>query len=398
MTTAVVAFNRLLPLLSIVHLERMLINELNDHFNIDHNLFLFDASVDTNRFINMEGQVDTTPKSLYIFEDINGNITGLKFLNKTISNNELLIVAPSSSFSSTNLSLLMQVKEIRRLRLKIKIGFFFSHIIPGDDLQRVFEWCWKNRIINIFATMYAHNSSNSLRVLNSFTYNPFGKFKVINVTDTSFDHFFLSQASNFRLHELQIGEDRKNAKISDLWLIIFRVLNCSYKFMEHQVDMRDRQGTLDKNPTIDIFTNTYTTKSSEIVSIYPVYMSQYSILVPEALPYSEFTSYLQNILSSKFYVLSSIIIAATILLLCVIRFKKEKKMQFYGCVTDVLNLLMNDNSSVKYQKLNQLEGFIIVPLTFVGLVLVNGILSTLQSHIAKPYLQHQINSAEDIYR
>ncbi len=390
MTTAVVAFNRLLPLLSVVHLERMLINELNGHFNIDHNLFLLDASVDTDRFINMEGQVDTIPKSLYVFEDTNGNITGLKFLSKNMSNNELLIVAPDSNFSSSNLNLLMQVKVIQRLRLNIKIGFFFSHIIPGDDLQRVFEWCWKNRIINIFATMYAKNS-NSLRVLNSFTYNPFGKFTVINVTSRSFDHFFLSQTSNFRLYQLQVGENKNYSHISDLWPIIFRVLNCSYKLIEGQ-------SALDKYPNIDIFSYLHVTKNSANVKIYPHHETAYTILVPDALPYSEFTSYLQNILSSKFYVLSSIIIAATILLLCVIRYKKEKKMQFFGCVADVLNLLMNDNGNIKYQKLNQLEGFIIVPLTFVGLVIVNGTLSSLQSHIAKPYLQHQINSAEDIYR
>ncbi len=397
MTSALAIFNRLLPLLSVVHSERMLINELNGHFNIDHNLFLLDASVDTDRFINMEGQVDTIPKSLFVFEDLNGNITGLKLLIKNMSNNELLIVAPSSNFSSTNLNLLTQVKEIQRLRLKIKIRIFFSHIIPGDDLQLVFEWCWKNRIINIFATMYAHNS-NSLRVLNSFTYNPFGKFKVINVTTRSFDHFFLSQLSNFRLYELQIGEDKKSARINDLWLLIFHVLNCSYKLMEDEGFLQEKQITLYKYPTIDMFTVLYTTKSSQYVSIDPVRINTYTILVPEALPYSEFTSYLQNILSSKFYVLFLIVIAVIIVILCVIRYKKEKKMQFFECVTDVLNLLMNDNGNVKYQKLSHLEGFIIVPLTFVGLVIVNGILSALQSHIAKPFLQHQINSLDDIYR
>lgn len=64
---------------------------------------------------------------------------------------------------------------------------------------------------------------------------------------------------------------------------------------------------------------------------------------------------------------------------------------------DVLNLLYNDNGYIKYQQLSRAEVCIIVPLTFVGFVFVNGILSNLQSYVTQPVLQSQIRTVDNIY-
>lgn len=66
-------------------------------------------------------------------------------------------------------------------------------------------------------------------------------------------------------------------------------------------------------------------------------------------------------------------------------------------VTDVLKLLMNDNVHIKYQKLSRAEFFVIGPLTFVGFVIVNGILSNIKTYLIRPVLQSQILTLEDIY-
>lgn len=66
-------------------------------------------------------------------------------------------------------------------------------------------------------------------------------------------------------------------------------------------------------------------------------------------------------------------------------------------VADVFNLLLNDNEHIKYRQLFRVECFVIVPLTFVGLIVVNGILSALTSHLTRPTFQPQINTAEEIY-
>jgi len=70
----------------------------------------------------------------------------------------------------------------------------------------------------------------------------------------------------------------------------------------------------------------------------------------------------------------------------------------FQSVADVLNLLMNDNGYIRYQQLSCAEVFLIVPLTFVGFVIVNGILSNLKSYLTRPVLQPQIDTIEDIYR
>lgn len=54
---------------------------------------------------------------------------------------------------------------------------------------------------------------------------------------------------------------------------------------------------------------------------------------------------------------------------------------------DVFNLLIFDNGFINYQSMYSVENFLIVPLTFVGLVFINGILSNYISYITQPVLQ-----------
>lgn len=59
---------------------------------------------------------------------------------------------------------------------------------------------------------------------------------------------------------------------------------------------------------------------------------------------------------------------------------------------------MNDNICIKYQRLSRKEVFLIVPLTLMGFVIVNGILSNLKSHLTRSIPRPQINTIEEIYR
>lgn len=124
---------------------------------------------------------------------------------------------------------------------------------------------------------------------------------------------------------------------------------------------------------------------------------QQVLLVPEALPYSEFTSYLQTIATDAVLGYSLITITVIILLLTIIRYMDQEKILFFKSAADVVNLLLNDNGEISYQKLSLIEIFLIVPLTFVGFFTANGFFSTFQSHLTRPFLQHQIKTVEDIY-
>lgn len=204
--------------------ELLLINQLNSFFNFDHNVFLLDSSIEVNRFIRTSDAIEFTPQSLFIFQSAD-NFTELKSFKEKTSKNTFLIIASKTVSFPRNLNLFSQVKQIQKLQLQMKIGVFFSHNTSRADIQEVFKWSWKNRIINIFVATYG---STPERLLNVFTLNPFGTFEILNVTSsTTFDKFFLSQQSNFQQYPLRIGRGPIEKRSVKLWDAVIRVMNAS---------------------------------------------------------------------------------------------------------------------------------------------------------------------------
>lgn len=131
--------------------------------------------------------------------------------------------------------------------------------------------------------------------------------------------------------------------------------------------------------------------------VYPLEIRQMVLVVPEAMPYVGFAAYIRVLGTFDLLGYSALTIVITILFLSFIRFNRRKKFQFFESVCDVLNLLMNDNSFIRYQRLSSIEIMVILPLTFLGLIVVNGILSAFQSYLTQPISRPQIESAEDLY-
>lgn len=394
-------------LLSIVRFEHhniILIEKLNNFFDFDHNVFVLPSSGDRNDFISTEPII--TPRSLFIFDSVNYNITGLENVKGMKSKNPFMVVVPEYVSFESNVNLLIEVQKIYRFNLNMKIGVFFPDIAANDDLQKLFEWSWNNQIINIFATFYTHPVvTQDQPLINIFTFNPFGTFRVINLPgNESFERIFFSQQSNFQQYPLRVGQPRpiilqNNKNMLD---VLFEVMNASYTIVQRPnpnftIVPRSK---LFENNTMDMVINMFADNEPgnpfQLVNMYPFQMDEMVIIVPEATPYTEFIAYLRAA-SNISLVYSSITIAAVISLLTLFRFIKHRKMLLFKSVADVLNLLMNDNGYIKYQHLYLIELFLIVPLTFVGFFIVNGILSALQSHLTQPFLKPQIDSIEDIY-
>lgn len=393
----------IINLLSVIRLEyqeQVLISELNNFFNFDHNIFLVDSSANIDRFINNAETIKYTPQNVYIFKKVGENITGLYSLSNIKSKNAFLIVVPDSSNVESNFNV---IRKVQRLQINLKIGVFFSHTISTEDLKKLFEWCWRYRIINIFAATYpkATQASRTEIKLNVFTFNPFGTFDVVNIAGSNaYSSFFLNQNSNFQQHQLRVIWRLQSVKPSDrkLWSEIIRVMNISFSkiFMNTSVSRSESF----ENSTIDIVAEcggiNYQTIAYQIM--YPMEMDTVIIVVPEALPYESFSSYLHTVTADSFFGYSLIVIVSTMALLSYFRYMKHKTILFFKSAADVANLLMNDNGAIKYHLLPRIEAFLLVPLTFVGLVIVNGILSNLQSHLTQPFMQPQINKIEDMYK
>ena len=59
---------------------------------------------------------------------------------------------------------------------------------------------------------------------------------------------------------------------------------------------------------------------------------------------------------------------------------------------------MNNNGSINYSELNGADVYVIVPLTFVGLVVMNGVLSVFQSYLTLPLYEHQISTIDELFQ
>lgn len=215
----------------------------------------------------------------------------------------------------------------------------------------------------------------------------------MNVTNSlancTYENLFPSQSSNFQQHQFKLGKSFAFFTNAALWLTLFSRMNASHMDVEMNSLISD---------AFDVSPYFYIQGEPDHISVYPLKMEQHLIMAPEALPYSDFTSYLIAVSSNEFLGYSVITVAVIVLLLIIIRYIKQKRILLLQSAADVSNLLMNDNFVIKYQQLSRSELFLIIPITFVGLVIVNGTLSTLKSYLIRPIDQPQMNTPEDIYR
>lgn len=366
--------------------EIMLINRLNKVFNFDHNIQLIDSSLDLNRFIDGGNQRESVPTSFYTFGSSVDNIDGLNGLTRIESKNTLLIVALEEFPFGFSSKMQRRLVEIQRMQRNMKIGIFVSRRFSRQNVvQNIFYWCWTHGIINIFvATFPTQCASNVSPFLHIFKFDPYGISRVINITGhDAFEQLYLDRKVNFQQYPLRFPPVSIMAQE-------IRNIFCS--------GMNASQSTAIGLNGVDIgpSANTFSTFSPSNNS-YPVTGETFVILVPDALPYPQFGSYLQSTISGRTLGWYSIVIVAIILLLTLIRYKKRNKIEFTQCTIDVVNLLMNDNTSIRYQTLSCAEVAIFVPLTIAGLFTINGVSSALQSYITQPCMQPEIDTIEELY-
>lgn len=411
------------PLLTIINLlstfnrqyqEVVLINQLNNAFIFDHNIFLLHSSAELNRFVDVTETLDSTPKSLFIFESIDDNIQEFEIPIKVQGKNKLLIVTPKSSNFKSNFNLLKFIKKIQIVNVDLKIGVFFPSGALSNDVQDLFGWCWDQRIINIFVAFYSNDivpqGSNVEPLLNIFNFNPFGKFQVVNVTEeVSVNNIFNGKKLNFQQYPFRLAviDDESIVQYSStvpfiggpdekMWNEVFNVLNASYSIFWVRNILEPIE--ILNNGTVDIHADLSELMEHRTVTLYPMIIEILSIVVPKATPYPAFAAYVQTMFSDGFfgYFLITILIVVMVLTMC--RYISRKKILFFQSAADVANLLLNDNGSIIYQQLTRSEVFLIIPLTLAGFVIVNGFLSSLKSHFTQPITQPQIDTLEDYYK
>lgn len=124
------------------HQEQQLIVELNEYFNFDHNIFLFDSSADFNLFMSTTNG-PCTPQSVYVYQSNDtGNVMGLEILTEISGKNIFLIVVPGTAEFQSIANLLSEVRRIQQIRIQVqmKIGIFFPQRANCKDLRALFQY------------------------------------------------------------------------------------------------------------------------------------------------------------------------------------------------------------------------------------------------------------------
>lgn len=395
------------------YLEVSLVNRLNDYFGFDHNIFLLDRTLDPDRYVAASPSGSDhgkfTPQSVYTFtrDGSGNNYTETTYVkNVTIGKNPLLIVAVANLNFGNDSKILAEVKRIRNLQIisNLKIGVFVArNVVTSTDLiERLFRWSWSVGIVNIFGAFYS-NIEDAASALNVFRYDPFLTFELVNVTESeSFQNYFPDKIRNYRQHPLRFVKINKldlyDVEIG-FWRIVARVFNASESTI--YVSFEDREKVL-LTSEADILLHDMTLARMQTLSgnvrLYPYRMISLVLLVPHAQPYSDFVAYLQNATWKRLFAYTFAVIAAATLLLTVSGYLHSKKILLVRCVADVVNILMNDNGAIPYGRLHRADAWVIVPLTFTGLIMVNGILSAFQSFLIVPIYERQMNTIEDLFK
>lgn len=381
-----VVLNLLTAICASEYQESAVINTLNDRYSFDHNVILLDSSADINRFINVERQVPLTPQSVFVHKNDPTQWNNFKQIRST---NPFTIVGfgkfRPKTIRNEFASLLDRVIEIQRLKLNMKIGLFFADSISYNDLLELFKWFFGRRIISIFVACYGE-SSESMNVLEVFSFNPFGTFRVLNITDTNYDNIFLSQNSNFQRYPLNVTYGGR-IYYDPLLRTIFQGMNASYNLVSSS-----------STSWIDFDTDRLEPIGETNVLIYPIFKDKTVMIVPKSKPYPKFLAYLQLFASTNVFMYIIFTIVLTIVLLTLIRYKGEKNTSIFQSGSEILYLLMNENGFIRYQLRSFPEVSLLVPLTFAGFIFTNGFMSVLQSYLIQPVMQPQINTLEDIYK
>lgn len=385
---AMVSIQQLYP--NDVHL---LIKQLNDFYQFDHHIFLMDSATNLNRWFSMLTTDTFTPQTVYTFPAIHH-----KPQNVTAGKNTFLVVVTEDLTSEKRSQVFDQIQAISNLDKNVRIGVFLARDITSlSRVKKLLRWSWNAGIVNIFCA-FNFGLADSDPTFNVFKYDPFGAFDLVNLTGSEYlVEYFPDKRPNYREHPIrfQVVDDLSDYFTHvQFWETVCRAFNASMLKMYIPYEQY-RAGERD---VVDIYHHEQIVYDTKLVQMYP-YRQEFLVLtVPHAHRYSDVAMYLQSGTWTMLFVIAFIVIVTSSLLLIVSSYIQRRKIVTLQCVADVVNLLVNDNAGIRYQNLHRADIFIVVPLTFAGLIVMNGIVSLFQSFITSPIYEPQINTLEALYK
>lgn len=374
-----------------------LISSLNKFYHFDLNIYL-KSNVD---LLRREGINNDTVLRTIITCD---NDKTAKFTK--CGNNIFLIATMNSTEIERNL-VLNVVKKLFQANIEIKIGIFYDKQVTPSflEISKLFQWCWSFLILNVFVTYYTE-----MNTLHSLTFNPFGSFSVINLTDLNPDKYFTSKTGNLQGHQIRtylINEyqtaflTKNNTSLAgphgNLYSFILEKMNATLHVPLLKIEPYDTQKVkkLFENKSFDIFPQAIIVVSSHSF-LTTIGMENLNVLVPQSKPYTIINALILSILNKCAFLVLSSIILFIVLSLIFIRFVQSGKFLVLKSFTQTSVLLITGNIHLNSRKLTKSEILILVPWTFAGVVITTFIFSVLYNHLTVTTYEPEVNTFQDI--
>lgn len=383
--------------ISPVHLlpqEALLIRQLNEEFNFDHNIILLDSTLNRpDHYIHLPSSPShksgCVPQTIYTFHN-SSDVKILTNLNQTTSKSTLLVIAVES---------LLYVEYESKLLAELR-NFFTFNMTSMDPIDRLFEWSWSAGIVNILSAFYATEGQQKAELLNVFQFDPFWPLKMKNVTGSeSVQNYFSDNFPNYHKHPLQFvttNAIKRTQLERDFWNFVTVAFNASE--LHTEVSLKEYENISLTEMSEDIVK--HEVDIDDVIQTYPVYPHRkinIVLMVPHALPYASIVEYLKNSTWERIFLYLFITVTVASLLLTVSFYLRTKTVGFLQCVAIVCNLLLNDNGAIRYNLLSRADLFLLAPLTFAGLIVMNGVFSVYQSYMTLPIYERQIKTIDDLF-
>lgn len=395
--------------------EGSFIQQLNQFYGFDHNIFVFTDAINTLHEIYL---VDDHPRTII---QLNNSNQAYKLENKPqvfgrialLGSNCLLLVflsgysheKPLERANSLNDVGMSTIVELIKWNERMKIGIIVGETIAEDGhleiVQNLFKWSWKYSIIYVFVA-FLHGDLE-----NIFTYNPYDSHQISICRSLDVPLYFPEKTKNLFGHPVRIAfqpdpisiqyvKNDFRSKDGKLCEYILKGLNASYIIREVKNISFDSIENEAMANGVDLVPRLRRVKpktaSKPAIYTYPVILDVSILLVPAAEPYSPISAFLLNFTKENFLVLISLIFSL-ILILWAIRRSTSVQRKFLRNCMDVINLLCGLDIKRGKSTSND-EQWNIVSLSFGGFFFTNLILSTFISILAKPSFQPEIDTMD----
>lgn len=164
------------------HVEMDLIHRLNEFYHFDHNIFVLELGMDSNRFIpiSLTG-TSFTPRSIYTYNNLDDvpkmQLSQVNPFIKNRGKNTFVIVALETGANIlrllNNTQSLTQLLSIRRnggINNNVKIGVFYTNSVKSmDSIRDTLRLSYNAGIVNLFSGFSSTVANDDASIFNGFS-------------------------------------------------------------------------------------------------------------------------------------------------------------------------------------------------------------------------------------